>query len=93
MRTFNGLARDRVATSSFSLESMLFEAIVASMNNDFPVLGCPIHKGNGKISHSPVVYQGEVLSLSSLHRYDKYIYHAGYISQEGSYFHTIPSYE
>jgi hypothetical protein len=46
-----------------------FEVAIVSLSNDFPMLSCPIHKGNNRILYSPVVKQAEVQSLSRLHRY------------------------
>jgi hypothetical protein len=47
---------------------MFVEVATVSLNNDFPVLGCPIYRGNNKIKYRQVVTQAEMQSLSSLHR-------------------------
>jgi hypothetical protein len=75
---------------SFALVSMLVEVDIVSLSNGLPVLGCPIHRGNNKISLSPVVKQVEVRTLSSPQRYAENIHH---VSQEGAYCHMIPSHE
>jgi hypothetical protein len=75
------------------LESVPVEVVIVSLSTDFPVLGCPIHGGNNRISYSAVVNQAEVQSLSSLHRYASYICHAEFVLQDDAYCLMIPSYE
>jgi hypothetical protein len=54
---------------------MLVEVAIVCMTNDFPVLGCPTHRGRNRSSYSSVVYQADVILLASLHRYAKNVYH------------------
>jgi hypothetical protein len=75
-----------LVTFFFALESVLIEVIIL-LSNDFPVLRCPIHRGNNRILYSSGVNQTEVRSPSSLHRYAESIYHIGYASQDGTYCH------
>jgi hypothetical protein len=56
------------------------------LSNDFPMLSCPIHRGNNTILYSSVVNQDEVQWLSSPNRYATNGYYVGCVSW-GAYFH------
>jgi hypothetical protein len=61
---------------------MLAEVAIVSLNNDFSMLSCPLHRGNNSLN------QGEVPSVLRLHIYGKESYHIGHVSQEDIFCHN-----